>query len=215
MSNAGSGDPLRDVVDRQRGEIAELRASRKRLAEAEHDDRRAIERALHDGVQQHLVALAVDLQHLVGLLDREPASVAANVRDALAETAELAQSVYPALLEGRGLVNALRSAAERAGVTALVDVPPGASYSPEISAAVYWSCVEALSSASPGSQATVGVHDEGGALRFDVEVEVAGDDPGGGLDRLRDRIEALDGGVTLDNRPEGRLLIQGWLPLPR
>jgi signal transduction histidine kinase len=224
VSNADSGEPLRDVVDRQRGEIAELRASRKRLAEAEHADRRAIERALHDGVQQHLVALAVDLRHLVGLLDREPAAagalldeMAANVRDALAETAELAQSVYPALLEGRGLVIALRSAAERAGVTALVDVPRTASYSPEISAAVYWSCVEALSSASPGSQATVSVRDADGALTFEVEfeVQVAGHYPGGGLDRLRDRIEALDGGVALDNRPEGGLLIQGWLPLPR
>ena len=224
MPNADPGEPLRDVVDRQRGEIAELRASRRRLAEAEQADRRAIERALHDGVQQHLVALAVDLQHLVGLLDREPAAagafldeMAANVRDALAETAELEQSVYPALLEGRGLGSALRSAAERAGVTALVDVPPIASYSPEIGVVLYWSCVEALSFASPASQATVSVLDAGDVLTFEVKVEaeVAGHHRGDRLDRLRDRIEALDGGVRLDDRPNGGLLIQGWLPLPR
>ena len=113
---------------------------------------------------------------------------------------------------GRGLASALRSAAETAGVTALVDVLP-AGYTPEIAAAVYWSCVDALSSASRGSRATVSVLDADGTLRF--EVAVAGDHPEGRFNSLRDRIEALDGGVTLDDRPEGGVLIQGWLPLPR
>ncbi|MGZ8515198.1 MAG: sensor histidine kinase, partial [Candidatus Limnocylindrales bacterium] len=177
MSNAGSGNQLRAVVDRLEGEVAELRGSRKRLAEAADADRRAIERALHDGVQQHLVALAVDLRRLAGLVDGDPdgakallGEMVANVREALDATTELAQSVYPALLEGRGFASAVRSAAERAGVTVVVDVPAGAGYPPEITAAVYWSCVEAVSSAARGSRATVSVRDTDGVLTFEVAI---------------------------------------------
>lgn len=220
MSNGGSGEELQDVVERLQGEVAELRGSRKRLAEAAHDDRRAIERALHDGVQQYLVALAIDLRRLSGLLDRDRAAakalldeMVANVREALAETTDLAQRVYPPLLDGRGLASALRSAAERAGVTAVVDVPARAGYSPEITAAVYWSCVEALSSASRGSQATIRVLDTNGALTF--EVAVAGHHPEGRLDRMRDRIEALDGRVSVDDGHDGGSRVHGWLPLSR
>ena len=98
-----------------------------------------------------------------------------NVQEALEEAAALAQRVYPPLLEARGFASALRSAAESAGVTVVVDVQAGARYPPEITAAVYWSCVEALSSASRGSQAAVSVLDADGALTF--EVVVAGPPP--------------------------------------
>jgi signal transduction histidine kinase len=220
VSNAGSGEHVREVVDRLQANVAELRGSRKRLAEAAHADRRAIERALHDGVQQYLVALAVDLQRLAALVDGDPAAakllldeMAANVREALDEAMDLAQRVYPTLLGGRGLASALRSAAESAGVTVVVDVPARADYPPEITAAVYWSCVEALSSASRGSQATIRVLDADGALTF--EVAVAGYHPEGRLDRLRDRIEALDGRVSVDDGYDGGSRIHGWLPLSR
>lgn len=217
MSNAGSGELLQDVVDRLQGEIAELRRSRRRLVEAADADRRTIERALHDGVQQHLVAFAVDLQRVAGLVDGDPAAakallneMAANLREALTETTELAEEIYPPLLEGRGLATELRSAAERAGVTVLVDVPAVADYPPQISAALYWSCVEALSSSSPGSEATVSVLVADGAIVF--EVAVAGRHPAARLDRLRDRIEALDGRLSVENEDLGSR-VQGWLPL--
>ena len=220
MSNAGSGEQLKDVVDRLHGEVAELRRSRKRLAEAAHGDRRAIERALHDGVLQHLVALAVDLRRLAGLVEGDPAAakalldeMAAKVREALDETTELAQTVYPPLLEARGFASAMRSAAERAGVTVVVDVPAGAGYAPEITAAVYWSCVEALSSASRGSQATVSVLDADDGLTF--EVAIAGHLADGSLQRLRDRIEALNGRVTVEHPKEGGSRVHGWLSLAR
>lgn len=220
MSNAGSGERPQDVVDRLHGEVAELRRSRKRLVEAADADRRAIERALHDGVQQHLIALAIDLRRLAGLVDRDPAAakalcdeMAVNLREALNEATDLAQMVHPPLLEARGFTSSLRSAAESAGVTALVDVQAGDGYSPEITAAVYWSCVEALSSASRGSQARITVLDTNGALTF--EVTVAGHHPGSRLDRLRDRIEALDGRFSVDDGQDGGSRIQGWLPLPR
>jgi len=139
--------------------------------------------------------------------------MAANVREALTETTVLAQKVYPPLLEGRGFATALRSAAESAGVTAVIDVPAGADYPPEISTAVYWSCVEALSSASRGSQATVSVLDADGAVTF--EVAVAGHHPEERVERLRDRIEALDGRVSVDDRQDGGSRVHGWLPLSR
>jgi len=217
VSNADSGELLQDVVDRLQGEIAELRRSRRRLVEAADADRRTIERAIHDGVQQHLVALAVDLQRVAGLVDSDPAAakvllneMAANLREALTETTELAEKIYPPLLEGRGFATALRSAAERAGVTVLVDVPAVADYPPQIGAAVYWSCVEAQSSASPGSEARVSVLVADGAVVFEVAVD--GRHPAARLDRLRDRIEALDGRLSVENEDLGSR-IQGWLPL--
>jgi signal transduction histidine kinase len=220
VSSAGFGEELQDIVDRLQAELAELGNSRRRVAEAAHADRRAIERALHDGVQQHLVALAVDLRRLAGLVDSDPAAakalldeMAANVREALDETTELAQRVYPPLLEGRGLASALRSAAEGAGVSVLVDVPAGAGYPPEFTAAVYWSCVDALSSASRGSQATVSVRDAEGVLTF--EVAVTGHHPEERLDRMRDRIEALDGRVSFDLGQDGSSRVHAWLPLSR
>src|SRR5438309_380972 len=171
VSNAGSGEQPQDVVDRLLGEIEELRRSRRRLVEAADADRRTIERALHDGVQQDLVALAVDLRRLAGLVDDDPAAaktlldeMAAYLREALTETTALAQKVYPPLLEGRGFAISLRSAAEIAGITVLVDVPADADYPPEINVALYWSCVDALSSASPGSEATVVVRAADDAL---------------------------------------------------
>jgi signal transduction histidine kinase len=219
VSNAGSGEQLQDVVDRLHGEIAELRRSRRRLVEAADADRRAIERTLHDRVLQNLVALAVDVRRLAGLVEGQPAAakallddMAANVQEALTETAALAQRIYPPMLEGRGFATSLRSAAESAGVTVLVDVPAGADYPPEITAAVYWSCVEALSSSSPGSQATVSVRVAEGALAF--EVAVVGRHPTARLDRLRDRIEALDGRLSVENEDLGTR-VHGWLPLSR
>jgi signal transduction histidine kinase len=220
MSNAGSGEQLQEVVDRLEGEVAELRRSRRRLAEVAHADRRAIERDLHDGVQQHLVALAVNLQRLAGLVDRDPVAakallteMAAIVQEALDESTELAQRVYPPLLEGRGFASAMRSAAASAGVTVLVDVPASPGYPPEITAAVYWSGIEALSSAPSGSQASVRVRGADGALTF--EIAIAGHLAEGGLERLRDRIEAVDGRVSVEHPEDGGLLVHGWLPLSR
>jgi signal transduction histidine kinase len=220
VSNAESPEELLEVVDRLQDEVAELRASRRRLAVSANADRRSIERDLHDGVQQHLVAFAVDLQRLAGLVDRDPAAakallaeMAANLREALDEATKLATRVYPPMLDGRGFASALRSAAATAGVTALVEVPAVAGYPPEIIAAVYWIWVEALSSASPGSEATISVLDADGVLTF--EVAISGNHPEGRLERLRDRIEAVDGRVSVDDRQDGGSRVHGWLPLSR
>jgi signal transduction histidine kinase len=219
VSDAGSGERPQDVVGRLQDEIARLRRSRRRLVQAADADRRAIERTIHDRLLQNLVALAVDLRRLAGLVEAEPAAakaladeMAANLREALTETTALAQQIHPPLLDRRGFVTSLRSAAEYAGVTILIDVPAGADYAPEISATLYWSCAQALSFAAPGSQVTVSVREGEDSLTFDVAV--VGHDAAERLDGLRDRLEALDGRLSVDVDDLGTR-VQGWLPLSR
>ena len=113
-------------------EIESLRASRRRLVRAADADRRRIERDLHNGVQQHLVALAVNVQLAGRLADTDPAAAKTlleqlerDVQETLDATAQLAQRIYPPLLEPRGLAAVLRSAAAAAGVAASVNVAAG------------------------------------------------------------------------------------------
>ena len=98
-------------------------------------------------------------------------------------------------------------------MSAVVDVSMGGDYPPEFIAAVYWCWVEVLSSASGGSRATVEVLESNGALKF--AFTVIGQPPEAGLDRLRDRIEALDGHLDVDDRTDGGLRVHGGLPLSR
>ena len=192
---------------------------RVRILQAADEERRRISRDLHDGVQQHLVALAVDLQRLAGLVDREAEAAKAlidemrtNIRVALDEATRLATRAYPPVIDGRGLAAALRSAANEAGVVALVEVPAVVDHPPEITAALYWTWVDAIAAASPGSESTIGVLDADGGVTF--ALTIAGRYTGRHLDRLRDRIEALDGRLSLDEERDGSARLQGWLPLP-
>jgi signal transduction histidine kinase len=219
VSNAGPDDDSKVVVARLRAELAALRRSRRRLVEADLADRRALERTLHDGVQQRLVALATDIQYMARQLERDPASAkplfeeaVANLREALTEATTLAQLVYPPLLDGRGLATSLRSAAVGAGLTVVVGVPEAADYPPEVGAAIYWTCAEALAAASPGSEATIRVDEVEGGVSF--EVAVAGRLSTALSDRLGDRVEALDGRLSVDGDGLGSR-VQGWLPLSR
>jgi signal transduction histidine kinase len=213
-------DSLRETLDRLRLEITELRASRERLVVAADADRRRIERDLHEGVQQHLVALAVNLQLAGGLVDTDPAAAKAllnemgrDVQEALDEAAQLAQRIYPPLLEAGGLATALRSAAANAGIRASVDVSAGTSYPPEVAGTVFFCCLEALQQTGAGENATVTVRDEEGTVTF----EVVGDGARSAteLDGLRDRVEALGGRLTIRSEPGGGTRISGALPLSR
>jgi signal transduction histidine kinase len=192
-----------------------LRASRERLVLAADADRRAIERALHDGVHQRLIALAVNLQLARTLADGDPDEAKAlldemgrDVQQALTEVALLAQRINPPLLEARGLGAALRAAATSAGIPVSVEVSATASYPPEVVSTVYLCCLEALEHAGAG--ATVVVRDEDGAIAFEVDTD--GD---AGLDRLCDRVEALGGQLTIGSAPDGGTHVSGSLPLSR
>jgi two-component system, NarL family, sensor histidine kinase DesK len=180
-------------------------------------------------VRQHLVALAVNLQRAGLWIDADPAAarelleeMGRDVQQALDETGELAQRIYPALLDARDLAAALRSAAMSAGIPASIDVSAVANRPPEIAAAVYLCCLEALEQVGAGARATVTVRDEEGAIGFEV-VGVAEDGatsedaalPDGELGRLRDRVEALGGRLRVRSE-DGRIIrVSGLLPLPR
>ena len=211
-------EALRETLDRLRLEAAELRASRRRLVLAADAERRRIERELHDGVQQHLVALAVNLQLARQLADDDPAAaktlleqMGRDVQQALDETSQLAQRIYPPLLDARGLAAALRSAAASIGISAAVDVAPAASYPPELAAAIYLSCLDALENAGGGAKATVTVREEEGAVAFDVVADGSWSDAR--LDRLRDRVEALGGRLTVVSETDPGTRVSGSLPL--
>ena len=148
-----------------------MRASRGRLMLAADADRSRIERALHDGVQQHLVALAVNLQLAGRLSDSDPPAaktlldeIARDVQQALDEAAQLAQWIYPPLLEADGLAAALRSAAVSAGVPASVDVKGGSRYPPEVARTIYMCWLEALEQTGAEAPAKVTVREDAGAL---------------------------------------------------
>ena len=207
-----------ESLDRLRLEAEELRASRERLVLAADADRRRIERELHDGPQQHLVALSVNLQLARDLADADPPAAQAllgemerDVQQALDETAQLAQRIYPPLLEVGGLAAALRSAAVSAGARVSIDVATGARYPPEVAGTVYLCWLGALEHVDAGARAAVTVRHEEEGIVF----EIVTDGVGAELGRLRDRVEALGGRLTIRSEPGGGTRVAGSLPLSR
>jgi signal transduction histidine kinase len=206
------------TVDGLRRQIEELRSSRKRLALAADAERRGIERALHEGVQQDLVGLAANLEVAAGSVDSDPAAAKAlleelqrEARRALTEMQELAYRIFPPLLDAGGLVAELRAAASRAGVPARIDVDVGASTPPEIAGAVYFCALDAFERAPAATRVAVSVRGEEDALEFEIDVD-------GGLGAERrpphDRVEALGGHVTI-TAGDGRTTVAGSLPISR
>ena len=192
--------------------MEEPRASPRRLVLAADDDRRRIERDLHQGVQQHLVALAVNLELLAQLIDADPLAASAlvetlrrDVQQALDETAQLAQRIYPPLLEERGLAAALRAAAVTAGTPAAVDVAARCGYPVEAARTVYLCWTEALARA--GARPAIAVRHDGRALVFDVSCDEADD---GRFEGLQERVEALGGRLTIS--PDR---VSGSIPVDR
>ena len=202
-----------------------MRTSRKRLVLAADADRCRIERELHDGPQQHLVALAVNLQLARGLVDADPAAarvlldeMGRDVREALDETRKLAHRIYPPLLEAGGLGAALRIAAASAGVRTYVQVQAATAWPPEVAGTVYFCCVEALERLGAGSRSTITVHEEKGALVFEIVEDGAGNGSGaptvsGDLGWLRDRVEALGGQLAIAPDPGRGTRVLGSLPM--
>jgi signal transduction histidine kinase len=191
------------------------RNQQERLVLAADADRRTIERELHSGVQQYLVALATTVQLARRAADSDPAAVNAlldemerDVRRALDETSLLAQRIYPSALELGGLAALLRSTAVQAGVPATVDVAADSSYPPELAMTVYLCWLAALASGKSQTQATMGVKEVDDTLSF----ELAAEGPSAEFDRLRDRVEALGGSMAIEPAPGG-IRLSGSLPL--
>jgi len=203
-----------------RGELAELRASGRRLVQAADAERRAIERGLHDGLNQRLVALAVSLQLARRAATTDPATAVnafedmeRDVRQALDETAWLAQRIHPPTLEAGDLGALLRAAATSAGVPAAVDVSVGSGCPPEVVMTVHVCWLDALAHAGGEAHVTIDVRQDADALTFEIEGDDAVADEN--LERLRDRVEALGGAIDVESTAGGRSRVSGSLPVGR
>ena len=184
-------------------ESDELRASRARLAASAGADRRRIERALHDGVQQDLIAVSVRLQLLRALVASDlPAALELldelqrDARDALDRVRALAGEIYPALLDARGLPDALREAVRTSGTSARVETSGLERHPAAIENAVYFFCRTVLESAEPGRELTITLRENGDTLRLEIA----------GLDNVdlgpaRDLVEAAGGVVVVEGPP--------------
>ncbi len=209
---------------------AELVASRARIVAASDESRRRIERNLHDGAQQHLVALAVKVGLIRTLLEADPtmaAGIVEELRDdvqaTLNELRELAHGIYPPLLRDRGLAEALQTAANRATLPTQITAPALGRYDSDVEAAVYFCCLEAMQNAGKyaGDGASVRVlveaaDDQG--LRFEVCDNGAGFDVatlgvGQGFVNMRDRVGAVGGDLTVRSAPGTGTSIRGFMPV--
>ncbi|HEY7016917.1 MAG TPA: histidine kinase [Gaiellaceae bacterium] len=205
----------------------ELAASRVRIVEASDAERRRLERNLHDGAQQRLVALSVGVRLAQGKVRGDPDEAAEllemaseELAEALTELRDLAQGIHPAVLTEQGLEAALEVIAARAPLPVELEVRLPERLPEPIEATAYYVVSEALANVVKHSDAdSARVFAEGAGLCALVEVAddgVGGADPSGGsgLRGLRDRIEALDGTVVVESPPGRGTLVRAELPLP-
>jgi signal transduction histidine kinase len=207
----------------------ELRASRARVVAATDLERRRIERDLHDGAQQRLVALSVRLSMARELIREDPAQAGAaidalrtEVKAAQAELNRLAQGVYPPVLTEHGLAEALRSAVDRCPNPVQLAVDDVGRHPRELEAAIYFCCVEALQNAAKhaGAEAVVRVClrlTDDAALEFEIADNGRGFDPaapvrGNGFVNMRDRLGAFGGAVEIEAAPRSGTRVTGRVP---
>jgi signal transduction histidine kinase len=215
------------LVLRNAALIGELRASRRRLVEAQDAERRKIERNLHDGAQQQLIALTIQL----GLLEEsadDPAAIrqiAPAVKDglraALDDLRALARGIYPPLLADQGLLPALQAQARKATLPVEIDADGVGRFPQDTEAAVYFCALEALQNVAKyagASRATVGLSCSGGSLQFTVTDDGTGFDTastrnGTGLQGMADRLAALGGSLHVSSQPGRGTTLTGQLPV--
>jgi signal transduction histidine kinase len=211
-----------------RSTIDELRASRRRLVEAQDEERRKIERNLHDGAQQQLVALTVQL----GLLERQAddaervRQTANQLKDALGEALDdlrdLARGIYPPLLADKGLAAALEAQSRRAAVATTIEADGIGRYPREVETAVYFCALEALQNVAKYSEAgsaVVRLAERDGTLAFEIEDDGRGFDTaattyGTGMQGMADRLDAIGGALDIASAPGSGTTVRGEIGLP-
>ncbi|MGZ4120573.1 MAG: histidine kinase [Actinomycetota bacterium] len=207
----------------------DLRASRERIVAAGDAERRKLERNLHDGAQQHLVALAVKVKLVKNLVEADPNTaksmleeLGGDVQEAVQQLRDLAHGIYPPILVDRGLGPALESAATKAALPTSIVADGVQRHRQEVEAAVYFCVLEALQNAGKhageGASAVVRVWEESGALLFQVTDDGAGFDAsakglGAGFTNMSDRLGAIGGTLGVESAPGGGTTISGRVPL--
>jgi signal transduction histidine kinase len=207
--------------------IEELRASRQRIVAAQDERARALERNIHDGAQQQLVALAVKLRLARSFAEKDPPK-AGELLDALQTEAvealenlrDLARGIYPPLLADQGLAAALGAQARKSAVPVSVEADGVGRYPQEVEAAVYFCALEALQNIAKyanASSATLRLSASNGDLRFEVVDDGAGFDPattshGSGLLGMADRLDAVGGRLSVRSVPGAGTTVVGSVP---
>jgi signal transduction histidine kinase len=207
--------------------IEELRASRRRIVTAQDERAKKLERNIHDGAQQRLVALSVKLRLAEQLTERDPAKATeilsqlqAETLETLEELRDLARGIYPPLLADRGLPEALEAQARKSPLPVAVESDGTGRYPPELEAAVYFSCLEALQNVAKyadSSSVRLRLQDREGNLVFEVEDDGNGFDMtatrhGSGLQGMADRLEALGGTLEIRSAPGEGTTVIGRVP---
>jgi signal transduction histidine kinase len=208
--------------------LDELAASRKRLVAAQDEERRRLERNIHDGAQQQLVALAVKLRLAETLVERDTEQVKSllqELRDeateAMDDLRDLARGIYPPLLADQGLWAALDAQARKAAMPVTLEMDGVGRYQQDVEAAVYFSCLEALQNAAKYAEADsveIRMEEEDGHLVFTVRDNGRGFDPattkkGAGLTNIADRLAALGGKVEVRSKPGEGTQLTGRIPV--
>jgi signal transduction histidine kinase len=213
----------------RRATLRELRASRQRTVQAVQEERRRLERDLHDGAQQRLIALRIHLGLAAQRIEHEPLlgphvlnELAHEAQEALNDLRQLVHHVHPPVLEHDGLTAALRGVLETTPIRTHLDANGVARHRPHIEEAVYFTCLEALQNAAkhagPRAIATIHLHEHGGHLCFAVSDTGPGFDPSGqpslgGIANMRERIGALGGELTITSTPAQGTTVAGSVPL--
>ena len=208
--------------------LADLQAAQKRLVAAQDAERRRLERNIHDGAQQQLVALQVRQRLAEQLIDRDPekaklmlGQIQTDTGTALDDLRDLARGIYPPLLADKGLAAALESQARKATIPVRIDADGVARFPQQIEAAVYFSSLEALQNTAKYADANavvITIRQNADELTFSVADDGRGFDTasngyGTGLQGIADRLGALDGEVTIESAPGRGTVVGGRLPL--
>lgn len=208
--------------------IEDVRASRRRLVAAQDEERRRLERNLHDGAQQQLVALALKVRLAEGFAEKDPSrarellsDVQKEMQDAMDNLRDLARGIYPPLLADQGLAVALEAQARKAAVPVTVETDSVSRYSQEVEAAVYFCCLEALQNVAKYADASsvrvkLGQHDA--ELTFEViddgrGFEAAMTPLGSGTQNMADRLAALGGSIEIQSSPGSGTTVRGRIPV--
>jgi signal transduction histidine kinase len=230
LHNVRLDGALQASLEELRRRNTELQASRARIVAASDQSRRRIERDLHDGAQQHLVAMAVRIGLARSILEEDPTQAGPlldelrrDVQATLDELRGLAHGIYPPLLRDRGLGEALRNASTRFALPVEIDVDLAERPPADLEAAVYFCCLEAVNNAAKhagdGATITVSVSEEASWLTFSVVDDGLGFDVssvagGQGFDNMRDRVGAYGGDLVVESAPGQGACIRGRMPLP-
>ncbi len=208
--------------------VQDLRDSRRRIVAAQDERAKRLERNIHDGAQQQIVALAVKLRLADSVMDRDVTAahdllgqLQAEASDALENLRDLARGIYPPLLADKGLATALEGQARKSLVPVTLEADSVGRYTPEIEAAVYFCSLEALSNVAKyaeasGVQVRLAQHD--GHLTFEVRDDGAGFDvaragSGTGLQGMVDRLEAIGGSLSVTSEPGAGTTVSGRVPV--